>query len=292
MGKSSHGSIFEVAATVVSHQHFSGKQHILKLQAPVIAQTAKPGTFVHMQCGPELLLRRPLSIMRVSASQGWIELLYKEVGKGTRLLANRKENDQVAVLGPIGQPFEIHDDRPRRLLIGGGVGLPPMVFLADTLKNRDDISKSFAILGSEVAFPFQAMPSNIIIPGIPEDTIATMPLLENWGLACRLCSLQGYSGCYNGYVTKLARHWLEALDSAQRKQVEIFSCGPHAMLESVAKLSQEYNIACQVSLEEFMACAVGGCAGCVVKIKTGDTVAMKRVCVDGPVFDATTVFYS
>jgi dihydroorotate dehydrogenase electron transfer subunit len=83
---------------------------------------------------------------------------------------------------------------------------------------------------------------------------------------------------------------LDALDEQQRKQVVIMSCGPHPMLEAVAALAKEYDIPCQVSLEEFMACAVGGCAGCVVKVETENGPAMKRVCVDGPVFDARQVF--
>jgi len=114
--------------------------------------------------------------------------------------------------------------------------------------------------------------------------------MEDWGIACRLASLQGYPGCFDGYVTDLARAWLDGLSDDERKQVEVFSCGPHPMLEAVAKLAAEYDLPCQVSLEEFMACAVGGCAGCVVKVETDNGPAMQRVCVDGPVFDAKRVF--
>ena len=91
-------------------------------------------------------------------------------------------------------------------------------------------------------------------------------------------------------ATLPARHWLDALDNEARAQVEIFSCGPHPMLEAVAKLAKEYELPCQVSLEEFMACGVGGCAGCVVQVETEQGPAMKRVCVDGPVFEAAQVF--
>ena len=91
-------------------------------------------------------------------------------------------------------------------------------------------------------------------------------------------------------VTELAAHWLESLDAAARAEVEIFACGPTPMLEAVARLAGRHALPCQVSLEEFMACAVGGCAGCVVKVTTPAGVAMKRVCVDGPVFEAATVF--
>ena len=130
-----------------------------------------------------------------------------------------------------------------------------------------------------------------MVPGMPDGVIACMPLLEDWGIASRLTSKQGYPGCHDGYVTDLARLYIESLSDEQRQQIEIFSCGPHPMLEAVASLAKEYNLACQVSLEEFMACAVGGCAGCVVQVQTENGLAMKRVCVDGPVFEAHTVFF-
>jgi dihydroorotate dehydrogenase electron transfer subunit len=167
--------------------------------------------------------------------------------------------------------------------------MPPMIFLAEHLKQLSGF-KPLVLLGSEVPFPFQHQPSRIMLPGIPDGVIGSMPLLEDWGVPSRLASLQGYAGCYNGYITDLARTWLDALTDEQREQVEIFSCGPHPMLEAVAKLAREYSLPCQVSLEEYMACAVGGCAGCVVQVTTVAGPAMKRVCVDGPVFDAYSVF--
>ena len=147
-----------------------------------------------------------------------------------------------------------------------------------------------AILGSEVPFPFQARPSQILVPGIPAGVIAAMPLLDDWGVPSRLASLQGYPGCFEGYVTELARVWLASLDAAALAEVEVFACGPHPMLEAVAALARGLGLPCQVSLEEIMACAVGGCAGCVVEVKTPEGPAMKRVCVDGPVFEAGQVF--
>ena len=102
--------------------------------------------------------------------------------------------------------------------------------------------------------------------------------------------MQGYKGVYKGYVTDLAKEYLDTLSKEDLSQVEVYSCGPQPMLEAVAKLARDYNLPCQVSLEEYMACAVGGCAGCVVEVKTDDGPAMRRVCVDGPVFDAQTVF--
>lgn len=277
-------------ATILSHQHFAGAQHIIRLQAASCAAAALPGSFVHIQCHAQLPMRRPLSIMRVDAEQGWVELLYKAIGHGTELLAAAQPGEQLSLMGPIGRPFRLDAEYSRPLLIGGGVGMPPMIFIADALRQQHKNIQPFVILGSEVPFPFRTQPSQIVVPGIPAGVIATMPLLDDWGIAARLASLQGYPGTHDGYVTDLARHWLEALNEEQRRQVCIYSCGPHPMLQAVAKLSQEYDLPCQVSLEEFMACAVGGCAGCVVRVQTDNGPAMQRVCVDGPVFDAARVF--
>ena len=277
-------------AEVIAHQEFPGDQFVLRVKAPAIAAQARPGSFAHLQCDPLLPMRRPLSIMRVDPHAGWVEFLYKVLGHGTRLLSRRAPGEHLSIMGPIGLPFEAHMDRPRPLLIGGGVGIPPMVFLADSLRAIKGAYQPLVIMGSEVPFPFAPRPSRFVVPGIPDGTIAAMPLMEDWAIPSRLASLQGYPGCIEGYVTELARHWLDALSEAQRREVAVFACGPHPMLEAVARLAHEYRLPCQVSLEEFMACAVGGCAGCTVEVQTAKGPAMKRVCVDGPVFDSRAVF--
>jgi dihydroorotate dehydrogenase electron transfer subunit len=289
MNKPHRDTIFLEDAKILSHQAYEGDQFILRLLAPHCALKARPGSFVHITCDPQLPMRRPISIMRVDPQEGWIDLLYKRVGRGTTLLAQRQAGEPISLLGPIGNPFVPSPGRSRPLLIGGGVGMPPMIFLAEAL--RDDPQRQpMVILGSEVPFPFKPIPSKILVPGAPEGVIGAMPLLDDWGIPSRLASLQGYAGCFEGYVTDLARRWLDGLDRESRQTVEIFSCGPHPMLEAVAKLAAEYDLPCQVSLEEFMACGVGGCAGCVVEVQTPDGPAMKRVCVDGPVFDSKQVF--
>jgi dihydroorotate dehydrogenase electron transfer subunit len=166
-----------------------------------------------------------------------------------------------------------------------------MVFLADELRERS--AEGFgplAILGSELPFPFRSRPSTIMVPGMPDGVIGCMPLLDGWGIPSRLTTRSGFPGCFDGYVTDLARLWLDQLDAGARAQVQVFACGPTPMLKAVAALARAYELPCQVSLEEYMACAVGGCAGCAVEVQTPQGPAMKRVCVDGPVFDAATVF--
>lgn len=284
-------TIFVEEAEILAHQSFAGDQYVLRVKAPKCASKAQPGSFVHITCDPALPMRRPMSIMRVSREEGWVEMLYKAIGDGTRLLAQRHVGDVISMMGPIGIPFTPDPAKPRALLIGGGVGIPPMVFIADHLR-RDKSTpwKPFVIMGSEVPFPFKVQPSLIMVNGLPEGVIGGMPLMDDWGIPSRLASLQGYAGCFEGYVTDLARAWLNSLDADQKAEVAIYTCGPTPMLVAVAKLAREFDLPCQVSLEEHMACAVGGCAGCVVRVETENGPAMKRVCVDGPVFDAYKVF--
>jgi len=271
---------------VLAHYKFDGEQYIITLSSAEIANETKPGQFVHLSVSDALPMRRPISIMSVDIENETFDLLYKNVGEGTRQLAERKIGDYISVIGPIGVGFELTNNK-RPLLIGGGVGMPPMIAIAQQLQG-DASYTPFTILGSEVPFPFdEKVADNGNDYG---GATHTMPLLEDWGIDCRLASLQDYEGVYQGYVTDLAREYLNTLSADEKRQVEIYSCGPHPMLEAVAKLAAEFNLPCQVSLEEFMACAVGGCAGCTVEVQTENGPAMKRVCVDGPVFEASTVF--
>ena len=282
-------TIFVENGEVLGHDAWPGDQYIMRLRAPKCAAQARAGSFVHLTCDEELPMRRPLSIMR--AADDWIEVLYKVVGEGLHLLTRKQPGDVVSLLGPIGRPFQLHHERPDALLIGGGVGIPPMVFIADEIRREAASWRPLAILGSEIPFPFELQDSSLRVAGVDDAVCSTMPLLEDWGIPTRLTSLQGFEGCYDGYVTDLADQWLQNLDDGERSGVEIFACGPTPMLRAVAELAARYDLPCQVSLEEFMACAVGGCAGCVVKIETPDGPQMKRVCVDGPVFDAATVVW-
>jgi len=283
--KAHRGSIQVLDCQILAHYQFEGDQYILTLDSPEIAKATKPGQFVHITVSDSLAMRRPISIMSVDTDNGTFDLLYKVVGEGTRQLAERKIGEVLSIIGPIGNGFEL-TDKKLPLLIGGGVGMPPMIAIAQQMKDTNH--DPFVILGSEVPFPFTPELSKIGNPC--PNASHTMPLLEEWNVACRLASLQDYEGVFKGYVTDLAREYLDTLSADELSEVEVYSCGPHPMLEAVAKLAKEYDLPCQVSLEEYMACAVGGCAGCVVEVQTDAGPAMKRVCVDGPVFDATTVF--
>ena len=279
-------TIFVEDGEIVAHESLAGEQFILRIQAPKGAASARPGSFAHITCDESLPMRRPLSIMR--AGDGWIEILFKTHGEGLQRLARKQPGDHVSVLGPIGQPFRFSPSRPKALLIGGGVGIPPMVFIADVLRH-DERFQPLAILGSEIPFPFELQKSRQPMGWLDPDIDSAMPLLEDWQVPSRLASLAGYEGCFKGYVTDLADNYLGSLPAGELAAVEVFACGPTPMLKAVAAQAARYGLPCQVSLEEYMACAVGGCAGCAVRIESPEGPAMKRVCVDGPVFDAATV---
>ena len=282
-------TLYVEQANLISHKAYQGEQYHMMLKAPETSAHAKPGHFVHIQCNESIFMRRPMSIMRSDSKNKMIEILYKVHGAGTDALSNKRIGEKIDLIGPIGQPFKMKGYKKRPLLIGGGVGIPPMIFLAEHIKNTTKNLNPLVLMGSEIPFPFKNQPSKIIINEMPSDVTASMTLLEDWKIASRLTSLKDYAGCFGGHVTELADIWLEKLDPDQREEVEIFSCGPTLMLKAISKLAKKYNLSCQVSLEEYMACAVGGCAGCTVLIKTENGNEMKRVCVDGPVFEAKNV---
>ena len=288
--KPHRGTIFVEDGEILEQREYPAEQFVLRVRAPRCAAAALPGSFAHITCSEGLPMRRPLSIMAADPDNGTVDFLYKIVGHGLASLSRRRVGDTVSVLGPIGNPFSAEPARPRALLLGGGVGIPPMMFLANRLKKDPTTAwDPFVFMGSEVPFPFElADPGRLA--SLPETATASLAELEEAGIPSRLASAAGLDGCYGGYVTELAAEWLGGMDQAELDRVAVFACGPTPMLAAAAELARRFGLPCQVSLEEFMACAVGGCAGCAVAVRTPDGVAMKRVCVDGPVFDAETVF--
>jgi dihydroorotate dehydrogenase electron transfer subunit len=276
-------------AEIIDHRAFAGQQFILRVRAPKAARRAQPGSFAHIGCDPAVPLRRPLSIMRVNAAEGWLEFLYKPKGHGLTKLSERRSGEVLSVLAPIGRGFAPDPARPRLLALGGGVGIPPMIFLADQLRSRVDL-EMLVLMGSEVPFPFDLTASRLEVAGTAADATHAVTLLEQWGVPSRLASHAGLAGCHRGYITDLARGWLAASSAEQRAATQVFACGPAPMLAAVAKLVREFDVPCQLALEEFMACGIGGCAGCNVLVHTADGPAMKRVCVDGPVFDSREIY--
>ena len=202
MSRAHRGTIFLEEAEVIENDRRPAGQHVLRMRSPAVAARAEPGSFVHLRCGASLAMRRPMSVMRTDRAEGWFDLLFKEVGAGTGLLARCGRGDRLSVLGPIGRGFSPSPERPCRLLLGGGVGIPPIVFLAERLA----ASRPVVLMGSEVPFPFDLRPSSIPEAGLPAG--AALGCLEAAGVPSRTASRAGLRGCFDGLVTDLARGWL------------------------------------------------------------------------------------
>ena len=284
------GTIHASDAEVLAHASWPDDQYVLRLAAPACAAAARPGQFVHVQCAAHIPMRRPLSLLRADAGAGWIEVLYKTHGVGLAALAAARPGDRVSVLGPIGRGFEPVAARPQAVLIGGGVGIPPLVFLAERLRADGAVPLPVGFFGSELPFPFALRTATVPLPGTPPAASASLAALDALGIAVRLASRAGHPGCHPGFVTDLARAWLATRPPADLDRMVVYACGPGPMLQATQRLAREFALPTQLCLEEFMACAVGGCAGCAVMVHGPDGPAMKRVCVDGPVFDAERVF--
>jgi dihydroorotate dehydrogenase electron transfer subunit len=283
------GTICLEEAGILSQQAFPGHQYVLRVRAPRCAARAVPGSFAHLTCDPLIPMRRPLSIMRADAEEGWVEFLYKPIGAGLERLAERQPADTVSLLGPIGRGFAPDPARPLILAVAGGVGIPPVYFLAERLRD-DRRLRPIVLMGSEVPFPFALTARKQTIAGLPEGASLGVEALETWGRASALASNAGLDGCHAGHVTDLARAWLHSLDPTSWNTAQIVGCGPRPMLAATAALAREFGLPCQLAVEEFMACGVGGCAGCIVPLRRSKGVVMKRVCVDGPVFDSRELF--
>ncbi|MEM7254348.1 MAG: dihydroorotate dehydrogenase electron transfer subunit [Pseudomonadota bacterium] len=283
------GSICLESATVSAHQAFPADQFVMTLHAPRIAERATPGAFVHVQCDTSIPLRRPISLLGADSKTGQIELLYKRVGAGTTALAEQAIGAELSVLGPIGNGFSPNPNFRQALLLGGGVGIPPMVYLARELHREGGITPT-VFMGSEVPFPFATGRAQVALPGVPTAVNATMTALDVLGIGARLASMAGFDGCHRGFVTDVARDWLRAQAPSVRNSVQVFACGPEPMLKASAALAAEFALNAYLCLEEYMACAVGGCAGCTVLVHDSGEQKMQRVCVDGPVFPARAIY--
>jgi dihydroorotate dehydrogenase electron transfer subunit len=282
------GSIVLEESSVLEHTAGPANQYVLRLKAPKTAARARAGQFVHLQCSDDIQLRRPLSIMRTDEA-GWIEVLYKPVGSGLTALTHQEPGRTLSVLGPIGNGFD-WSNAPRNILaLGGGVGIPPMIFAAQMLRASKD-SALTVYMGSEIPFPFELTPTQTQIPGIDSRNMQTMRLLEDWGVPCALASGSGLAGAHAGFVTDLAAQTLAAFSADERAATLLLACGPEPMLAAAARLAHTWNVPCQLALEEYMACGVGGCAGCTVEVHGASGISMQRVCVDGPVFAAAQIY--
>ena len=235
---------------------------VLEAGKLVFEHGLRGGQFLHVKCGDDQLLRRPISV----AIAGWDEpedlvtLIFEVRGDGTKWLSQRKEGDKLDVLGPLGNGFDMSKEG-RYLLVGGGIGVPPLIAYAEC-----PAWSSVAVLG----FRTKAKVFPAVTSRFEENCERTY-----------ICTDDGTLGRH-GFVDGQVRNIL----AKDNHFTSILACGPKPMLKSVAKTAAEFGVPCQVSMEERMGCGVGACLVCAVPMKDG---TMKHVCKDGPVFCAEEV---
>ena len=256
-------------AKVLSRERLKGDYFFLRLRAPGIAAGAAPGQFVHLRV-PALeatALRRPFSICDADVKTGSLDILYKEVGRGTRAMDALREGDSVNLMGPLGNTFPMPRADETPVFVAGGFGVAPLLFLAKRFKAIQEAQGGVR------------KPMSLLVGGRSAEDILLADEFAQIGVATSICTDDGSLG-EKGFVTV-------ALDKRlDEKGLVLYCCGPDALLRAVDERAQARGLSAWLSLDRRMGCAVGACLGCVVKMKRE---RMLRVCKDGPVFGSGTV---
>jgi len=252
-------------ATLTRREEVAPGHYLLYTDCAEIAAKAEPGQFVHLRVGDgtDPLLRRPFSVTLAQPSTGEVQLLVRAVGRGTEIIATHEEGTRYDLLGPLGNGWAPPEGGANVLLVAGGVGVAPLIFLADRLRTAQPRPYVRALFGG-----------------------ATQDALVCWTEFASRCEeftavTEDGSAGQQGLVTDMLAPEIE------RDHPEmVYACGPDAMLAVVARICAEAGVACQLSMEQWMGCGVGACLGCAVPAAGGGYV---RVCTEGPVFRADQI---
>jgi dihydroorotate dehydrogenase electron transfer subunit len=266
--------MIQQVAEVLSYKKMGEEYHLLSIVTPEVAALAKPGQFVNLRPPRDrsFILRRPFSIYRVNRRGGWaatIEVVFDIRGGGTEALAALRAHDTVDLIGPVGRPFTLSKTRNSCLLVGGGVGAVPLIFLGDELRAA----------GKRVDVLWGASRASRLLNSIDAKRL---------GSKSAFSTDDGSEG-HHGHVTDLLPEMIEKCGTEV-----IYACGPHPMLESVTKIALQYRIPVQVAMEALMGCGVGVCMTCVQPVwnKAGSDLVNVRTCVDGPVFNGARIAWN
>ena len=245
--------------TIVTNESIAPSVYRMVMDAPDIAAQAVPGTFVHLGLldGSSHILRRPISLAGADTDKGTITIVYRVVGAGTAVMASLKAGDDISCLGPLGNGFTL-DDRPV-ILVGGGVGVAPLLFMASRRKREN---------------------TTVIIGGKTAAELFWTKLFDGCHI---ITTTDDGSAGHHGYAPDVLADAVQESGAAL-----VCTCGPTVMVKRVAAIAAECGVACEVSLEAYMGCGTGGCLGCVIDGRGGKRY---KVCHDGPVFPAEEVFF-
>ncbi len=249
-----------VKGVTISNKQIASGMMDMKINCPQVAKTAKPGQFVNVLCsGGQAFLRRPISIC--DCKDNVLRIIYEIKGKGTALLAKYEAGSEVDMLAPLGNGFTVSPIHKNPIIIGGGIGVYPLLMLAKKLNNPH------------------------IFLGFRDESRVT--LHEEFGRigTTYLCTDDGSCGIH-GFATDEAEKII-----TQNQSEIIYACGPAPMLKAVVALANKHGIASQISMEERMGCGIGACLVCACKTKKGENWEYSHVCSDGPVFKGECVVF-
>ncbi|MDO9534361.1 MAG: dihydroorotate dehydrogenase electron transfer subunit [Bacillota bacterium] len=250
-------------ARVLEIRKVSSNCYFLLLEEARIARESLPGQFLHIRIGESLtpFLRRPFSIAGTSPENGTLKILFQVMGEGTRILSMVQKEDRLDCLGPLGSGFSTQKAHNTSVLLAGGIGAAPLMFLSEALL-REQKKVIFYYGASSLE---QIIPVRSFFPSEAEVYLAT----------------EDGSAGYRGFVTEAFQ---EGLNNGL-KPAEIFACGPKPMLQKLAEKNRDWKFPMQISLEERMACGIGACQGCAVTVQEKGETRCGLVCRDGPVFN-------
>jgi len=249
--------------TLISRRSLKNDYYWLRLGPYSRAAECQPGQFVHIRLpSTDILFRRAFSVAGINHSQREIEIIFRRVGRGTALMSQLHRGDTVNLLGPLGSAFRQPRKNQHVVIVAGGIGFPPLLFLATRLiAGGHDPGKIEFLYGGRIS-------ADILLRSrVKQLGVNFHPVTEDGSFG------------EQGLVTAPLRQLLERLGNSD---VNLYSCGPEAMLKAVNSMAIEHGVNGQLSLEAPMPCGLGMCQGCVVPLTAGGHA---RVCCDGPVFD-------
>ncbi len=271
-------------ARIIANRNVSPGYYRMRMHCPGAAARSKPGQFVMVRAGSSIdpLLRRPFAVHRVCGKSGaapaagspsCIEILYRIAGKGTLLLSRMKTGEEIDLLGPLGSGFSQPPGIETAVLVAGGIGVAPLLPLAQFLGRRK-----------------RAVSRTVIIGGATRGDILCRGDFKETGARVVVSTEDGSAGV-RGLATDLLEQALDALAPQAAAHLALYACGPLPLLQRVAAMAREHAVSCQVSLESTMACGVGACLGCSVPVRSGRgrAASYQRVCKEGPVFDSAVI---
>lgn len=255
--------MYNIKSRIVSNTQIKPNIFEMVFQAPEIATKAKPGQFIEIDVNDDsVLLRRPMSVLDADPETGEVKIWYHVVGKGTTALSRVKPGDELEIMGPLGNSFYLRSEARTVVMVGGGMGVPPLVFLNKVLAKTNPEIKRYAIIGAR---------TQEILLGENE--------FKEHNAEVLIATDDGSKG-FKGFPTNVLTDLINrvAIDQA-------VTCGPEAMMFGIAKISRDRKVFCLVSMEAPMACGIGACHGCAIETKIG----YRRVCKEGPIFKGEDV---